>query len=252
VAATSASPARRFLAARQVPRVRAFERGLVARAEGVSGVSAHDVEVLAALDPPRPPLLVPNGVDLERYAFRAAPAPAETLFFVGDLSWAPNAEGMAWFQKRVWPVLRRLVPAARARVMGRGAGPRLRRGAPAGVEYVGEGADTRGEWREAAASFVPLRAGGGTRLKILEAAACGVPVVSTSVGAAGLAFEPEEEILLRDEPEGFAEALAGLLRDPDRRRRQASAARARVEREYGWRAIGERFAAELLRRRGDA
>ena len=95
---------------------------------------------------------------------------------------------------------------------------------------------------------MPLLAGGGTRLKILEAAACGVPVVSTSVGAEGLSFVNGEEILLRDDPARFAEAVALLLADPEARRRQAAVARARVEREYGWRAISERFAGLLARR----
>ncbi|MGH9399106.1 MAG: glycosyltransferase family 4 protein, partial [Thermoanaerobaculia bacterium] len=103
-------------------------------------------------------------------------------------------------------------------------------------------------WREAAVAVVPLLAGGGTRLKILEAAACGVPVVSTSVGAEGLSLVNREEILVCDHPEQFARAVAALLADPDARRRQAAAARSRVEREYGWRSISERFAALLARR----
>ena len=101
-------------------------------------------------------------------------------------------------------------------------------------------------------AVVPLLSGGGTRLKILEAAACGVPVVATSVGAEGLDLAAGQEILLADEPEAFASAVAGLLADPETRRRQADAARARVELQYGWKQICESFARELVRRAGAA
>jgi glycosyltransferase involved in cell wall biosynthesis len=92
---------------------------------------------------------------------------------------------------------------------------------------------------------VPLVAGGGTRLKILEAAAAGVPVVSTPIGAEGLEFVPGAEILLREDAAGFAAAVAGLLADRAAARRQAVAARARVEALYDWERIGEEFAREL-------
>ncbi|HEY6146100.1 MAG TPA: glycosyltransferase, partial [Thermoanaerobaculia bacterium] len=95
---------------------------------------------------------------------------------------------------------------------------------------------------------VPLRAGGGTRLKVLEAAACGVPVLSTSVGAEGLDLEAEREILLRDDPESFAEAAARLVERADLRASLAEAAREKVERRYDWRRIAASFADELLRR----
>jgi glycosyltransferase involved in cell wall biosynthesis len=120
------------------------------------------------------------------------------------------------------------------------------------VELAGEGGDARAYWREAAVAVVPLLSGGGTRLKILEAAATGVPVVSTGVGAEGLDLADETEILRRDEPEGFAAAIAAILADPRAARRQAEAARARVERDYGWETIGRRFARTLVARENRA
>jgi glycosyltransferase involved in cell wall biosynthesis len=100
-------------------------------------------------------------------------------------------------------------------------------------------------------AVVPLRAAAGTRLKILEAAACGVPVVSTSVGAEGLELSDPREIRIADDPEGFARAVAELLADFDARRRQAVAARGRVEELYGWDSIGRTFSRELLSRRAE-
>jgi glycosyltransferase involved in cell wall biosynthesis len=122
------------------------------------------------------------------------------------------------------------------------------RNPPAGVAFLGEGDDTRPHWRRAAIAIVPLLEGGGTRLKILEAAACGVPVVSTAAGAEGLDFVAGEEILIGAGAEDFAAGVARLLADAGARRSQAAAARRRVERHYDWREIGRQFAGELARR----
>jgi glycosyltransferase involved in cell wall biosynthesis len=234
----------------QAPRVRALERDLAGRAAGISCVSRRDADSLEALGARRPPLVVPNGVDLLRYRMRAEAPVEEVVFFVGDLSWPPNADGVRWLRERVWPALKRARPAARAEVLGREAPADV--AAFAGPDWVlpGEGGDTRPYWARAAVAVVPLLAGGGTRLKILEAAACGVPVVSTRVGAEGLDFAAGEEILLRDAPDDFAAAVAGLLADPAAARRQAVAARARVESLYGWERIGREFARELAGRTG--
>jgi glycosyltransferase involved in cell wall biosynthesis len=236
----------RMFARSQAPRVSRVEAQLVGRASGISCVSEREAEHLGAFAPGVPRIVVPNGVDLERYSFRAEPAPAEIVFYVGDLTWPPHAEGIAWFRRRVWPLVVRSRPNARARVMGRGtvAG----KVAGDGFRFLGEGDDTRPHWREAAVAVVPLRAAAGTRLKILEAAASGVPVVSTSIGAEGLDLVDGAEIRLADTPEEFAGAVSQLLEDPEARRRQASAARRKVESRYGWSGIGRSFSSELMRR----
>ena len=249
VGQTSRSSAVRSFARLQAPRVRRCEERLLRRATGVSCVSEPDARGLEALLPGCAPLLVPNGVDLGRYRFRAGPAPEKLVFFVGDLAWPPNADGIAWFQAAVWPLVRKRHPDARAVVLGRRAPSRLTGSAPDGVEFPGEGDDTRTYWRRASVSIVPLRAGGGTRLKVLEAAASGVPVVSTAIGAEGLDLEPDREILLREEPGEFAEAVSSLLDSETDRRRIAVAARRKVEHLYGWEAIGASLAASLAARR---
>jgi glycosyltransferase involved in cell wall biosynthesis len=235
----------RAFARTQAPRVSRVEAELVARAGGISCVSGREESLLARLAPDVPRLIVPNGVDLERYTFREQPPAEEVVFFVGDLTWPPHSQGMAWFRREVWPLVARARPEARAEVVGRGAAP----GSDGRFTFFGEGADTRPYWARAAVAVVPLRAAAGTRLKILEAAACGVPVVSTSVGAEGLELTDGGEIRLADTPAEFARAVAGLLADPDSRRRQAAAARRRVEERYGWDSIGRAFSRELLRRR---
>ncbi len=234
----------------QAPRVAGLERSIVGRASGLSCVSERDARALASSGAAAP-FVLPNGVDLSRYSFRAEPSSEERIFFVGDLSWPPNVQGIRWFCGEVWPLVSRLRPAARVQILGRGTETRLERlvrSPPAGVTFLGEGGDTRPYWACAAVSVVPLLAGGGTRLKILEAAACGVPVISTPVGAEGLDLVPGSEILLAAETVEFAGAVAKLLADAGARRLQAAAARRRVERCCDWRDIGRRFAEELSRR----
>ncbi len=245
--ATTSSPWLGWFAGLQAGRVIALEGVLAQAAAGMSCVSPRDATSLQTLGARTDPLMVPNGVDLAKHSFRSDAPTNEMVLFIGDLSWPPNADGVTWFLSEVWPHVRRLRPSARAEVVGRSAPPVLERlgfGAP-DIRFAGEGGDARTHWLSAAVAVVPLRAGGGTRLKILEAAATGVPVVSTSVGAEGLAFADETEILRREDAESFARAIVTLLGDRGAARRQAGAARARVEKEYGWGPIGERFARAL-------
>ncbi len=245
---TAASPAVRWFARMQAVRVTALEQRLARAVRGLSCVSALDSEALCALGSRSEPLLVANGVDLARHAFRTAAPAGATVLFVGDLSWPPNADGVRWFLREVWPRVRRLTPSARAEILGRSAPADLERRQDPDVALVGDGGDARAHWARAAVAVVPLRAAGGTRMKILEAAATGVPVVSTSIGAEGLDLLSETEIRLRDDAESFAAAIAALLADGAAARRQAVAARSRVEAAYGWGPIGRAFARELARR----
>lgn len=246
-AATATSATVQRFSRLQAPRVRELEARLAAAAAGLSCVSARDAAALRALRAAVEPLVVPNGVDLARYAFRPGGAPGERILFVGDLSWPPNAEAVRWFTREVWPRVQSARPAARLEILGRFAPPDLARLASPRLTFAGDPADTRPHWEQAAVAIVPLLAGGGTRLKILEAAACGVPVAATPIGAEGLALEPDREIRLREDPADFADAVAELLADPDLARRQAVAARRRVEALYDWRRIGEAFAGALAR-----
>jgi glycosyltransferase involved in cell wall biosynthesis len=171
------------------------------------------------------------------------------VFFVGDLTWPPNADAVRHFSREIWPRVRGGAPSARAEILGRGG----RAGLVAGesISLLGEGADTRPHWARAAVAVVPLRSGGGSRLKILEAAASGVPVVSTTVGAEGLELLPDREILIADTPAAFADSILRLLREPDLRRRLGAAAREKVVARYGWDRIGREFARALAQKAGE-
>jgi glycosyltransferase involved in cell wall biosynthesis len=184
-------------------------------------------------------LLVPNGVDTEFFA--PGPGPSEARFgglelvFTGGMSYAPNADGARWFLERVFPLVLRGRPDARITFVGKDPPPSLLALArPGQVVFTGRVDDVRPHVHKAHVFVVPLRSGGGTRLKILEALAMNLPLVSTRVGAEGLDLRAGEDLLLADEPQEFADAVLALANDRDRARRLAASGRARVLERYDW------------------
>jgi glycosyltransferase involved in cell wall biosynthesis len=198
-----------------------------------------------------PVTVVANGVDTR--ALAALPdsdAPASVLF-TGTLAYPPNAEGIVWFVERAWPAVRAQHPDARLRIVGRDA-PRAVRALSerAGVEVVGFVPDLRPYFEEATVAIVPVRSGGGTRLKALEAMSSGRALVSTRLGVEGIEIDPGRHVLVEDDPEAFGRAVALLLGDRARRVELAAAARRLVEERYDWRVLGEQLASALERLKG--
>lgn len=163
--------------------------------------------------------------------------------FLGGLHWPPNAEGVRWFVRHVWPQIARAQPHARLTVIGKeppaevvelaASDPRV--DAPGFVD------DVRPLLCETAAFVVPLHAGGGMRVKILDAWAWGLPTVSTSIGAEGTAFEHEHNMLIADEPQAFADAVLTLFDQPQRAAQIAAAGRETIERCYDWRSVYQQW-----------
>ena len=184
--------------------------------------------------------VVPNGVDTD--AFRPDDAPECGVAFVGGTSPAPNSDALGYFCEDILPHLRTTAPAVPVRWIGRASFAQQQFYRERyGVELTGYVDDVRPEMREAACHIVPLRIGGGTRLKILNAWAMGKAVVSTSCGCEGLHAIDGENILIRDEPRFFARAIADVLQDESLRHRLAEGGRATVERLYAWPAIGQQM-----------
>jgi glycosyltransferase involved in cell wall biosynthesis len=200
-------------------------------------VSADDERTLQALAPAARTLVVPNGVDTEAFQ-PGPPGPRSDIVFVGGYTWFPNRDGMEYFVAEILPLIRAEAPGVDVTWVGRAADATRRRLAEQGVTMTGYVDDIRDHVTPAACFVVPLRVGGGTRLKILDAWALGKAVVSTSQGAEGLDVRPGENMLVADTPPDFAKAVLEVLRDGALRTRLEAGGRRTAVDSYDWSAIG--------------
>ncbi len=163
--------------------------------------------------------------------------------FLGSLDWRPNRDAVALLLERIFPAVRAREPAAQLSIVGRNPPVALQSqiAARPGVQLHANVADVRPFLNGCAVMAVPLRIGGGSRLKILEALACGLPVVSTRVGAEGLCLEPGRHLTVVDEVENVADALVQCLRSPAEARATAECGRQRVRERYDWDALAEKL-----------
>lgn len=235
---------RRHWLRREIGRVRRDEAEAWRRARHCLAVSSTDAAVIGAASH-RPVTVVPNGIDLEELpVLPPEEAEPDRLVFIGTFRYWPNVDGVRWFVREVWPLVRAQRPGARISLIGFDPPPDIRALATVpGVEVVGAVPDIVPWLRRAMAVIVPLRAGGGTRFKLLEAFAVGRPVVSTTIGAEGIDAVPGEHFLAADDPPAFARAVVRLLERPELRIALTHAARRLVEREYGWAQLAERVLA---------
>ncbi|HEX2344237.1 MAG TPA: glycosyltransferase [Vicinamibacterales bacterium] len=243
-AETAAGLAQRTLMSTQWRRMRRFEAGALRRFGLVLAVSDADRRTFQRLYAPASPIaVVPTGVDT-RY-FQPPPDSSfdeKHLVFTGSMDWLPNEDSMTYFCREILPIVRRVEPDVTLSIVGRAPTPTVRKLADIrGVEVTGSVDDVRPHIARGAVYVVPLRVGGGTRLKIFEAMSMGRACVSTTVGAEGLPVTPGEHLLVADEPERFAHAIVRLLRDRVHRAGIERAARRLVVERYDWTAA----AAEL-------
>jgi sugar transferase (PEP-CTERM/EpsH1 system associated) len=221
----------------QWQKLRHYERSICRQVDGVAAVSAVDAAALRRLIPGLQPAVVPNGVDLASYALdRVDPldlGPA-ALVFTGKMDFRPNVDAVQWFLPALAQV-RQAVPKARFFVVGQKPHARLAHlTADQGVVVTGQVPDTRPYIAGAAVYVVPLRIGGGTRLKVLEAMALGRAIVSTRLGVEGFDVADGRELRLADTPQAFAQIVIELLEDDAQRARLGATARAFVAARYGW------------------
>jgi sugar transferase (PEP-CTERM/EpsH1 system associated) len=234
---TAKGTAARPLIGSQWRRMLRFERDALRSFDLVLAVSDGDRRTFERLYAPVPPIVtVPTGVDTSFFAPAREPAVDQTrLVFTGSMDWLPNEDAMLYFCREMLPRIRRVEPDVAVAIVGRAPTPAVRQLAedPA-IEVTGRVDDVRPHIARAAVYVVPLRIGGGTRLKIFEAMAMGRAVVSTPVGAEGLPVTDGRELLIADEPDRFAEVVVRLLRDRDLRARLERAARQLVVERYDW------------------
>jgi polysaccharide biosynthesis protein PslH len=226
---------RRALLELEWRKMRRYEAAACTRASFTLAVSEADRTLLMATAPGARVAAVETGVDLDYFAPNGWHEKPATIVFTGSLDWYPNEDAVLHFVDEILPRVRAHVPATRFVVVGRNPSAKLRHVAEAaGAIVTGTVDDVRPWLAEAAVCIVPLRIGGGTRLKIFEALAMAKPVVSTTIGAEGLPVTSGEHLVLADGAGDFAKAVITLLRDPDQRQRLAKAGRALVEERFSW------------------
>lgn len=218
-----------------------YEQTSVGRFHHVVAVSEHDRDLMKRWVAESRITVVPTGVDLQQYRPDANARELEGLVaFVGAMDWEPNVDAVEYFCNEIWPLVLAEIPSARFRIVGRNPDRRVQRFASNSVEVTGRVASVVDHLRQTAVVVVPLRVGGGTRLKIYEAMATGKAVVSTTVGAEGLDVHEGRDIILADTSRSFADAIITLLRDSALRRRLEQSA-SELAAQYDWSSIGRRF-----------
>ena len=242
----SGSWAKRVYVKYQYHKVLRFEHGIFGWLEGLITVSPVEEKYIRSEYPSLKVALVDNGVDTEYFAPSNFVQEDLLVSFTGSMDWRPNQDGVEHFIRSVVPLLKAQVPEAKLLIIGRQPPDWLvKLGNENGVQFTGSIPDVRPDMYRTAVSIVPLRIGGGSRLKILEALAMEKAIVSTRLGAEGLAVNDGEHLVIADDAKSFADAIARLLRDPNRRRQMGKAGRALVTEKYRWDRLAEKMSGFL-------
>ncbi len=251
------NPFKRLFLGRETGRLKAFETAVCRQFDHVVWVTEEDraavCDLLTDDDPPlAPSTIIPICLDPEDSRWVEPASPTHRVTFIGGLHWPPNAAGITWFAREVWPRIAAERPDAVLTVIGKNPPAelvRLAAGDPH-IEVTGYVADPTLYLAETGVFIVPLHAGGGMRVKVIEAWAWGLPIVSTTIGAEGIHYREGVDLLIADRPEDFAVAVCRLLDCPAEAEAMAAAGRRAVERHYDWRTVyhawDDVLAADLL------
>ncbi len=241
------NPLWKALSRREWRAMQAAEEKYLRLADHVLAVSENDRDSFATFLDPNRVTVIPTGVDTEYFRPSPKEETADSLVFTGSLDWLPNDDAILYFVKEILPLIRQQIPQVSLCVVGRKPSRRLHELAAneKNIQLTGWVEDIRPYLGRGAVCIVPLRIGGGTRLKIFEAMGMAKAVVSTSIGAEGLPVRHGETILLTDEPAKFAACVVSLLRDPAQRKRLGQASRKLVEENHSWARVAKGFAEVL-------
>ena len=235
-AVAGANLGRRLYGGANWRKLRREELGIYREAAGVYLCSAADEQRLLGQIPDARTAVIPNAADVEYYQPRPTDPPPDgrTLVYFGLLSTIPNIDGVVHFVRDIWPRIAKAHPEAHCKIIGGGPPPSLLALAGPRVELTGFVSDLRPHLAAAAAVVVPLRLGGGTRLKIVEAMAMGKAIVSTTLGAEGIEAVPGRDILIEDDPAASANAVSRLLTEPGLAAHIGQSARRLAAERYAW------------------
>lgn len=220
--------------------MRRAEKYYIPRFSSCLTVSGADRDLIRRIVPSSDPAVIANGVDCG--ANQPPNADGAVLLFAGVMGYPPNADGAVFFCRSILPRIRAHVPDVKLLIVGHSPPAMVTAlSREQGVTVTGWVEDMQPFYEQASVSIVPLRAGGGTRLKILEAMALGRPVVSTSIGCEGLDVQHNLHLMIANDAEQFADYVTSLLLDAGLRERLATEARRLVEQRYDWSAIGRQL-----------
>jgi glycosyltransferase involved in cell wall biosynthesis len=245
---TSSRPQRWYFEM-QARRMNAYERRVCQESGYIVAVSATDAATMRELFGVTRVTEIPTGVNLEYFQPPdVRPRDGADLVFVGSMDWLPNVDGVLYLVREVLPLIRRVRPDCSLAIVGRTPPRKITALAERDrfIRVTGTVPDIRPYLWGSAVSIVPLRIGGGTRLKIYEAMAARIPVVSTTIGAEGLTSHPPADIRIADKPEDFASRCLELLREPGERQRVADAAWEMVNANFSWEHVSRSFEQILI------
>jgi glycosyltransferase involved in cell wall biosynthesis len=219
-------------------RVRKFEHRILKQSDHILITSSEDREAVKQACTPERVTLIPNGVEMPHV--NSVPNKARIIIAVGNYHYAPNVTGVQWFLAEVWPIVRRTLPDVRFVIVGQGGegvfGPTDE---DSSVQITGKVPELASYYECTSCAIIPIFDGGGTRLKLLEAMAFGVPVVATTKGAEGI--EHKGTVLIADSAEAFAKAVIDCVQNPELSKEKAYLARQIVANQYTWAQIGQRL-----------
>ena len=221
---------------------RRYEQLMAGKFTACACVSEEDKNLLADLCPEISIAVIPNGVDVESYKPDHSLTEEATIVYTGSMDWLPNEDAALYFYKRIFPLIEAQIPDIKFYIVGQNPTKRVKElSRHSNVIVTGMVDDVKPYIAKASVYVVPLRIGGGTRLKILEALAMEKAVVSTAIGCEGLQLTPGKDILIADEPEKFAQLVIQLVQDEKRRQQLGKSGRKQVEEKYDWRSIGKQL-----------
>jgi glycosyltransferase involved in cell wall biosynthesis len=245
MATTESNPLRKLAYKFEDARMSRYERKTLGRFHHIIAVSDNDRQQMFEMDPTCEISVVPTGVDTQQY--QVAPPSTATpprIVFTGSMDWEPNIDAVEYFCEQIWPRILVEFPDAIFQIVGRHPFAKVQRLASKSVVVTGTVPSVTDYLRDATVVVVPLRIGGGTRLKIYEAMAMGKALVSTTIGAEGLSFQNGRDLLLADHESSFADAILLLLRDASVRRRFELAA-VQMAAQFDWSVVVAQFAEVL-------
>jgi glycosyltransferase involved in cell wall biosynthesis len=234
-------PIIRHIQLHDAEKLRHWETDILKKASSMTTVSVDDAEKLGEATGRSDITVVPNGVDTDYFTFEQKTFKKKKLSFVfiGNFRWIPNIDVLHKLLDDVWPVLHSANPESEFHIVGANIPEWAKRLSPKGVRFDGVVSDVRNAYRSADALIAPLSIAGGTKFKILEAFACGCPVIATQEGIAGIGGEVKDCVIIASTPKQIAAAVSDMYVRPEQWRTMCANARALVETKYSWPIIAE-------------